>query len=59
MAMGKTQHTEKLKEPEKGGAGGQWSLSGRKERRNFKEDDRILTWAHGPLCDIGNARQNS
>lgn len=51
--MGKTQHTEKLKEPEKGVGAGQ-----RKEvrRRNLRESSRILPWASGPLCDVGNTR---
>lgn len=53
VGMGKTQHTEKLTEPEKGVGASQ-----RKEvrRRNLKENSRILPWASGPLYDVGNTR---
>lgn len=54
MGMGKTQHTEKLKEPEKGVGVVIEREEGR--RINFKGNDRISTWADGPLCDIGNTR---
>lgn len=36
--------------------GGAGSQRGGKERRNLKEEYRILTWADGLLCDIGNTR---
>lgn len=38
------------------GAGGRVSQRGGKERRNFKEEYRILTWADGLLCDIVNTK---
>lgn len=57
MGMGKTQPTEKLKEPEKR----VWGRGGchREEVRKGETLRKIigfLTWADGLLCDIGNTR---